>query len=128
MSRFRSLMEEVMSQTEASNNVDLEAAKDDFLDFFNNPDDPYDVTSIAFGDKQIENLGKALFPDKENGPFTFVFECITWKGDTDQTEKHKYEKESFTNMSFVEAVKQAFAWRERYLYDIYDVALLTDIQ
>jgi hypothetical protein len=122
-------MEEVMSQMEASNNVDLEAVKDSFLDAFNDPEYTLEGMQLpSFGDKQIENLGKALFPDRVDGPFTFVFECIRWKGDTDQTKKHKYEKEPFTGMSFVEAVKQAFAWRERYLYDIYDVAILTDIQ
>lgn len=104
---------------------DIESLKDDIFEGFNVNDT---VLLGGVPEAKVAKLGKLLFPNKPNGPFTFVFECIVWQGDTDYYEKYKKEEYTAQATDFVNACKEAFDWRERHLYDIYNVASFIDVK
>lgn len=104
---------------------DIESLKDDIFEDFNVNDT---VLLGGVPEAKVAKLGKLLFPSKLNGPFTFVFECIVWQGDTDYYKKYKKEEYTAQATDFVNACKEAFDWRERHLYDIYDVAGFIDVK
>lgn len=120
--QMQKLVEEVVIDSKNSNEEDV---KNNLFDAFNLNDT---VFLGGLPEEEVAKAGKVLLPNKPNGPFTFLFECIVWKGDTDYYKKYKIEKYTADADNFVDACKEAFAWRERYLYDIYNVAGFMDVK
>lgn len=104
---------------------DIESLKDDIFEDFNVNDT---VLLGGVPEVKVAKLGKLLFSDKPNGPFTFIFECIIWQGDTDYYDKCEKEEYTAQATNFVDACKEAFDWRERHFYDIYDAASFIDVK
>lgn len=126
--KFEQAVQEIVKKAllgSKNSDVNKEDVKDELFDAFNLNDT---ISLGGLSEEKVAEAGKILFPNKPNGPFTFVFEGVTWKGDTDHYEKYKVEKYTADSNNFVDACKEAFDWRERHLYDIYDAASFIAIQ
>lgn len=119
--KFEQAVQEIVKKAlsgSKNSDVNKEDVKNELLDAFDLNDT---IILGGLSEEKVAEAGKILFPNKPNGPFTFVFEFeVKFGNDT----KYKTEEYTADNNNFVDACKKAFAWKKRqlYLYDSYEAA------